>query len=138
MTATIKKQNTGKMKWIALPGTYKITRVEETPVRVLYLSERGGDHDGIRITGYAGDIPVVTVAISGSHSMTLANYRESMARKIQDKGGSWLGRSHATEDAESDARTARMYDPAVTPSATDRKALRDSYYGSSQYRPSSY
>lgn len=42
---TIKKENTSRIKWIAPKAVYAITRIEETPIRVLYLSERGGDHD---------------------------------------------------------------------------------------------
>lgn len=137
-----------KIKWTAPVAAYSITRYEQTDCRVNVrhsvtgqcMTEADGSLmtvDGTCITAYAGDVAVLVVRIAGSHSQTLANYRETMARKIQDAGGSWLGRSHATEDARADARQARMYDPAVTPNVEDRVALRDSYYGRMPL-PSSY
>jgi len=43
--------------------------------------------------------------------MKNANCREWMARRIQDAGGSWLGRSEATETAKADERCARFVGP---------------------------
>ncbi len=131
-----------RIKWIATRGEYRITRVEHTEVTIPYRGTDGKVYadrpiTATRIVGYAGDVAVIGVTVAGTHPMTLANYREAMARKIQDAGGAWMGRSHATETKKADDRIARMYDPKVTPSAADRRALRDAYYGRMPH-PSDY
>lgn len=132
-----------KIKWHAPRGRYEIDRVEHVPVECPYFGTDGKRHGtvpGVRIEAYAGGALVLTARVAGAHPATLANYRETMARRVQDRGGSWLGRSHATENAKADARVARESDPAVTPSAADRKALRDAHYGhpAGYRRPSDY
>ena len=97
-----------KVKWISARGKYEITRYEMTQASVPYRGTDGkvyADHmiTATRIVGYAGDVAVIGVTVSGTHPMTRANYRELLARKIQDEGGSWIGRTHATENARVDA-----------------------------------
>lgn len=124
-----------KIKWLAPRGTYQITRVEHTDSQCNYRDANGKSviKDGqpvtvaaTKITAYAGDVAVLTVTVAGNHSQTLANFRESMARRIQDLKGAWMGRTEASETALADARVAKENDPAL--SAQDRKALKDAYY----------
>ncbi len=131
-----------KAKWLVARGAHTITRVEESNGSRPYVGTDGKtypDHPvtTTRIVAWAGDVLVMTLTMSGTHPMTRANYREVMARKVMDAGGSWLGRTNATENAKADARIARMYDPRVTPDTTDRTALRDAYYGGMPH-PSSF
>lgn len=121
-----------RVKWIATRGVYQIDRVEEVPASVPYRGTDGKIHGavgGVRIVGYANNVAVIGVTLAGTHPATRANYREAMARKVQDAGGAWLGRSAASETAKADARVARETDATVTPNAADRKALRDAHYG---------
>jgi hypothetical protein len=45
---------------------------------------------------------VARKTIDGNHPIERANARERMARKVQDAGFAWLGRSEATETARAD------------------------------------
>lgn len=124
----------GKVKFIAVRGAYAVDRFEQTETKVPYRGTDGKSYPehmipATRIVGYAGAVAVIGVTVAGNHPRTLANYREVMARKVQELGGSWMGRSEASETAKADARVARETDPTVTPSAADRKALRDAHYG---------
>lgn len=129
-----------KVKWIAVRGAYTIDRVEQTDTSVPYRGTDGKvytDHmvPAVRIVGYAGDVAVIGVTVAGAHPKTQANFREVMARKVQECGGSWMGRSEASETAKFDRLTDMAHDPK-TPKA-DRDALKDYLYPNTP-RPSDY
>ncbi len=99
------------VKWIAPKGTYSIDRVQEvTGTRTVTYTAKPGWKGFVgnleipftKIVAFHGDTPVMTVTINGTHPMTRANYRECMARKIQERNGSWMGRTTESENKRAD------------------------------------
>lgn len=131
-----------KTKWIATKGTYQIDRIEQTEATLPYRNASGQVVPGVtipatRLVAFAGDVAVIGVTVAGNHSQTLANWRGAMAQKIQDEGGSWMGRTEESENARADRITDMMHDPKVNPDAESRRNLQDAYYNSKPH-PSSY
>lgn len=118
-----------RIKWIATRAAYAIDRVEQVQVSLPYRGTDGKlypDHPvtGTKVTGYAGDVAVITSTAATVHPLALAGLREDMARMIQDAGGSWKGRSKESEDAKADRRV--NYLPGETPA--EYRARQDAYY----------
>lgn len=106
-----------------------VTQVIETTGERIYTVAHNGRQCSIpttTISGLAADGSVViSRTIDGNHPMARANARERMARKVQDAGFAWLGRTQETETAKAAAVDAAWED-AATP-AERRGIMKDRY-----------